>query len=91
MKRLFLLARLLLGAVLLLAPSAGNARNKTRVIIVGAGAAGLSAAREFQRHGQLEVVILEARARVGRQCRVPLKRRWTHGAQTKEPQEESVE
>lgn len=35
------------------------------VIVIGAGVAGLAAAQEIRRHGDTEVLVLEARARVG--------------------------
>src|SRR4051794_19589484 len=52
-----------LGAAALLAPYAGRARRR-RVIVVGAGLAGLTAAYELRRAG-LDVLVLEARDRVG--------------------------
>src|ERR1700754_3677580 len=41
-----------------------RASNKTDVVIIGAGAAGLAAARSLQDQG-IDVVVLEARERIG--------------------------
>ena len=41
-----------------------EASNKKRIVVIGAGLAGLTAARELQRQGH-EVVIIEARERIG--------------------------
>jgi monoamine oxidase len=41
-----------------------RAANKTDVVVIGAGAAGLAAARELQEQG-IDVVVLEARERIG--------------------------
>ena len=51
-------------------PASGAARKRpvrrsTRVVVVGAGFAGLSAARELVRKGVRDVVVIEARNRVG--------------------------
>jgi monoamine oxidase len=43
---------------------AGSAGKKTRTLVIGAGLAGLAAARELQRQGH-EVLVLEARDRIG--------------------------
>jgi len=41
-----------------------RASNKTDVVIIGAGAAGLAAARELHQHG-IDVIVIEARERIG--------------------------
>lgn len=51
-------------AALLAAPSALKAKSGRRVIVIGAGLAGLSAARDLMASGA-EVVVLEARDRIG--------------------------
>lgn len=38
---------------------------RAKVVIVGAGVAGLTAARELERAGRFEVIVLEARGRIG--------------------------
>ena len=59
------------GAAAAAAPTAGAARRRgparraARVVIVGAGFAGLTAARELVKKGVRDVVVLEARNRVG--------------------------
>ena len=42
----------------------GNAGRKAKILVIGAGLAGLAAARELMRHGH-EVLVLEARDRIG--------------------------
>ena len=44
---------------------AGGKERRLKVVIVGAGVAGLSAAKELEQDGRFEVVLLEARDRVG--------------------------
>ena len=58
------------GAAVAAAPASaskrkGPARRRARVVVVGAGFAGLSAARELVKKGVKDVVVLEARDRVG--------------------------
>ena len=66
-----------------------EASNKKRIVVIGAGLAGLTAARELQRQGH-EVVIIEARERIGGRIWTSLKwpdmpldfgATWIHGTQ----------
>ena len=64
-------AALALGAGVPLAgcgSTGGNARSRGRVVVVGAGLAGLTAAFELDRKGW-DVTVIEARDRVGGRCR----------------------
>jgi monoamine oxidase len=65
------------------------ASNKKRIVVIGAGLAGLTAARELQRQGH-EVVVIEARERIGGRIWTSLKwpdmpldfgATWIHGTQ----------
>lgn len=50
------------------------ASNRKRIVVIGAGLAGLAAARELHRQGH-EVVVIEARGRIGGRIWTSLK--WT--------------
>lgn len=81
-KFLSLLALALFGSHATLAADAGNENGKSsgnnsgrkkRIVVIGAGLAGLAAARELKRHGH-EVLLLEARERLG--GRIWTSRKW---------------
>lgn len=64
MKLTTVISRLIAGMVLLSGISGPLAQGQEKVIVVGAGIAGLAAARELQQQG-FTVTVLEARSRIG--------------------------
>ncbi|MBM5575267.1 FAD-dependent oxidoreductase [Deefgea sp. CFH1-16] len=52
------------GAISKTSSASAGSINKKRIIVIGAGLAGLAAARELKKHGH-DIVVLEARDRIG--------------------------